>query len=523
MSDTHPGGPPSAKSPQPHAAAKEAAGDRIRAGHARPAMVPHALTDEAFAALAAGRPSATTIEVLRRSQLSKHLLLLREIARAAPTSGYTDLAAAERLHPAQVRRLLSDPLFGAWAAGCLAALRRGEPEDEAGLPHLAALAATATHEQGTPGHGGRRLRACHDGLVVDVRLEDVDPLRARLGLTPTGPLCDAEGARWQELLAEAWRLLVSRHRADAEILAAVLDVIVPVEPDPAARGISATSADAFGAVAMSLPADATALAVGLLHETWHSLLNAVHYLFDLHREPDTLGYSPWRDDPRPASGILHGAYAYLAVTRFWRAEARTGCGVAAFEFARWRGAVAAAVRGLLSGGGLTPAGERFAGALLDEVRPWLDEAVADDAGRLGAGANTDHHLRWRLRNLAVEPADVQALAGAWRRGEAPPRTAVRSRLVPAPRRALESSARLDLAHAWVAGRAPGGRASVADVAYLRGDHGAALDAYQKMVVKDWAGIALVGGWDDVEVLAAVYRELDQPAPDVAALAGWISG
>jgi hypothetical protein len=367
------------------------------------------------------------------------------------------------------------------------------------------------------------LRACHDGLVVDVRLEDVDPLRARLGLTPTGPLCDAEGARWQELLAEAWRLLVSRHRADAEILAAVLDVIVPVEPDPAARGISATSADAFGAVAMSLPADATALAVGLLHETWHSLLNAVHYLFDLHREPDTLGYSPWRDDPRPASGILHGAYAYLAVTRFWRAEARTGCGVAAFEFARWRGAVAAAVRRLLSGGGLTAAGERFAGALLDEVRPWLDEAVAGDAGRLGAGANTDHYLRWRLRNLAVEPADVQALAGAWRRGEAPPRTAVRSRLVPAPRRALESSARLDLAHAWVAGRAPGGRASVADVAYLRGDHGAALDAYQKMVVKDWAGIALVGGWDDVEVLAAVYRELDQPAPDVAALAGWISG
>jgi HEXXH motif-containing protein len=522
-------------------------------------MVPHALTDEAFATLAAGRPSAATIEVLRRSQLSKHLLLLREIARAVPTSGYADLAAAERVHPAPVRRLLSDPLFGVWAAGCLAALHRGESEEEAGVSHLAALAATATAElqtaergtprqgttgreagqataessdrfstsrhpgQATAGYEGRRLRASHGGLVVDVRLEDVDPLRARLGLTPTGPLSDAEAARWQELLAEAWCLLVSRHRADAETLAAVLEVIVPVEPDPAARGISATSADAFGAVAMSLPADAAALAVGLLHETWHSLLNAVHYLFDLHRDPDTQGYSPWRDDPRPASGVLHGAYAYLAVTRFWRAEAGTGCGVAAFEFARWRSAVAAAARGLLAGGRLTAAGERFAGALLDEVRPWLDEVVPGDAGRLGEGANTDHYLRWRLRNLDVEPADVQVLADAWRRGQALPRVAVRSRLVPAPRRALESSARLDLAHAWVAGRQPGGRATTADVAYLRGEYGTALDAYRKMILKDWAGIALVGGWDEVEVLAAVYRALDQPELDVAALAAWISG
>ena len=37
--------------------------------------------------------------------------------------------------------------------------------------------------------------------------------------------------------------------------------------------------------------------------------------------------------------ILHGAYAYLAVTRFWRTEARhSGDRLAAFEFARWRAA-----------------------------------------------------------------------------------------------------------------------------------------------------------------------------------------
>jgi hypothetical protein len=482
-----------------------------------------ALTDEDFAALAAGRPSRAAIETLRRSQLSKHLLLLREIARAAPTPAYADLAAVQRTDPAGVRRLLADPLVGAWAAGCLAALRRGESPERAGVAHLTTLAA------GGP-NTGRRLRAAHDGLVLDVRLEDADPLRARLGLTPTGRLGDAAVARWQQLLTEAWRLLVTRHRAAAGTLAAVLDVIVPVEPDPAARGISATSADAFGAVAMSEPADATALAVGLLHETQHSLLNAVHHLFDLHVRPDTLGYSPWRDDPRPASGILHGAYAYLAVTRFWRAERRR-TGAAAFEFVRWRSAVASATRGLLDEGGLAAAGRRFAGALLDEVRPWLDEPVDAEVGRLADGANTDHHLRWRLRNLAVQRTDVEALVGRWNRGQ-PPLPAIRSKLVPAPRRALESSARLALAHAWVSGgpgfagrdgNQPGGRASAGDLAYLGGDYGTALSAYEGMVVPDWAGICLVGGWTQVEVLAAVHRALGRPEIAPRALAAWIFG
>jgi len=607
-----------------------------------PALVPHALTDAALTAVAAGRPSAATIETLRRAQLGRHLLLLREIARAEPTAAYAELVTAERADPARVRRLLADPLFGAWAAGCLGALRRGEPADKAGVPYLSTLATT------TPGHAEHRLRASHDGLAIDVRLEDADPLRARLGLTPTGRLCAAEIARWQELFAEAWQLLVARHRADAEILATVLEVIVPVEPDPAARGISATSADAFGAVAMSRPADARALAVGLLHETQHSLLNAVTHLFNLHEHPETLGYSPWRDDPRPAAGILHGAYAYLAVTRFWRTEAqadadpghgpadrrRGGGRLAAFEFARWRAAVATAARDLLAGGGLTPAGTRFVGALLDEVRPWLDEAVASEVVRLAEGANTDHYLRWRLRNLAVNPTDVQVLADRWRLGAPPPRTPVGSRLIPAPRRGLESSARLDLAHTWASGHPtpppptrtapdtwpdgdktstrptsdpgtqpdgiapdtrpdkappsthkdenlpitqpdkdpadtqpntnpagvgpgsdpagvwlgedrggvwqggdsvgvrpggdqPGGRASAGDFAYLGGDYGTAVDAYQRMILNGfgddaaWAGIALVCGWGQVEILAAVHRALGAADVGVTALATWL--
>ncbi|GAA3912713.1 aKG-HExxH-type peptide beta-hydroxylase [Actinoplanes auranticolor] len=479
----------------------------------------HRLSDPAFAALAAGRPAAATLGELRRSQLSKHLLLLRELVAAGEVPGYAALVAAERADPAGIRALLSRPLVGVWATRRLSALRTGAPAPEAPPDYLASLVS---------GTAGRRLTATHDGLSITVRIEDSDPLRAGLGLPPTPTLTAAELDRWQQLLTGAWRLLVAQLRPDAEVLATVLDCIVPVEPDPAARGISATSADAFGAVAMSEPADATALAVGLLHETQHSLLNAVQYLFDLHDRPDALGYSPWRDDPRPAAGILHGAYAYLTVTRFWRT--RRADPLAAFEFARWRAAVLTAADGLLAGGTLTAAGARFVTALRAEVRSWLADDVPATVARLATGANADHHLRWRLRNHEVRPGDARLLADAWSQGRAAPR--IGSRLRPAPRRALEASSRLDLIHATLrGGPAPAGTAD-GDLAYVQGDEAAALRAYRKRVVADpgddtaWTGLALTAAGsalrDAPEVVAAVHRALGDPSVDPLALASWLS-
>lgn len=474
---------------------------------------PHRLSDSALTALGAGRPGPEVLDELRRVRLSRHLLMLREIAAAAGTSNLDALAAAERADPAGTRALLARPLFGAWAAGCLTALRDGASPAEAGVGHLSELAARARIPR--PRHARRQLTATHDGLTIAVRLEDTDPLRARLGLTPAPPLSEAATARWQETFTGAWRLLVERVRPDAEVLSRVLECVVPVEADPAARGISATSAHAFGAVAISEPADATALAVGLLHEVQHSILNAVLYLFDLLEEPDTRGYSPWRDDPRPASGILHGAYAYLTVTRFRRTQPEP---LARFEFARWRAAVAAAAEGLT---GLTPAGRRFVAALLAEVRPWLAEPVEPQVARLAEGANRDHLLRWRLRNLRVDPADAAALARAWRHGDPPP--PVTSRLHPAPRRALEASARLDLAHRLLRGLPLEG--SEGDLAYVRGDLGAALTAYRKNPGDRtaWAGLLLVSGLTAApEVAAAAYGALDGDRPDPLAVVKWLS-
>jgi hypothetical protein len=210
--------------------------------------------------------------------------------------------------------------------------------------------------------------------------------------------------------------------------------------------------------------------------------------------------------------------------------------------------------------GLTPAGVRFVTALQDEVRPWLDEPVGADVARLASAANTDHHLRWRVRNLAVDPGTVAAIAAAWRHGLRPPAPEANLvRLLPTPRRALESSDRLALTHRHlrdngtpdlgdsgsgadhsspkaggdgrVSGEAAGGRATAGDAAYLRGDYGAALRAYQKRVVEEpadnaaWAGLALVSGektlMESVEVVAAVYRA-GGGGEDPLALAKWLS-
>jgi hypothetical protein len=180
------------------------------------------------------------------------------------------------------------------------------------------------------------------------------------------------------------------------------------------------------------------------------------------------------------------------------------------------------------------------------VRPWLDEPVAATIARLAAGANTDHYLRWRLRNRSVDPAAARTAAHTWLRGDPLSPPTPTSRLIPAPRRALEHSDRLALTHHLLrepAASAPDKRAAAepgpgerldGDLAYLAGDDGAARAAYTRRVETDagddaaWAGLALVSPQPALratpEIVAAVFRELNDPAvTDIAALAEWISG
>lgn len=584
------------------------------------------LSRAAFTGLGAGDGDPGTRAELRRSQLSRHLLLLREVVRTAAATGgpgpadhagrhdggrcdggrcdggrhdaggfdvagwYAVLSAAEQVAPAAVRRLLGHPPVGAWAAACLTALRAGRPAAAAGVGHLGAVAAAAALVAGLdttvrvpvaggllplptlgaaalPGAGWavvdpaarsisggghrvavpvdpaqpapgwlalRRLATTGGGPRLAVFLDDLDPYRAGAGLSATGRLPDAEVAAWQSSLDDAWRLLLRRHPEHAAAIAGDLRTVVPLHDDGTAGGISATSKHAFGAVALSAPADPTALAVGLLHETRHGRLNAVQYLFPLVDEAAaSLLYSPWRDDPRPPGGLLHGAYAYLAVTDFWRVERQVAGPIGEFAFARWRTAVADTTAALLDGPHLTAHGRTFAAAMLARTRRWLTEPVPPAVADLAGQANTDHRLRWRLRHLVVDPSGVRRLAGAWCAGRRPD-AAPAARVRPAGQRLLERNDRLDRIHARLRGAGEPVGGCPGDRAYACGDEVAAAAAYRAVLARRpddpaaWAGLALTTGLPALlrrpELVAAVYRtvrDLHRPAPRIEELAGWL--
>jgi HEXXH motif-containing protein len=112
------------------------------------------------------------------------------------------------------------------------------------------------------------------------------------------------------------------------------------------------------------------------------------------------GYAPWRDDPRPHVGLLHGAYAHLGVAAFWRRRttAETDRAVlrhAGVEYVRWREAALEVCDGLLSEAPLTALGRRFVLGMSDEMAGWrkdvMPHAVTAEATRL----NDEHRARFR--------------------------------------------------------------------------------------------------------------------------------
>jgi uncharacterized protein len=226
----------------------------------------------------------------------------------------------------------------------------------------------------------RELRA---GQLI-VRLEDTDPYRDCHQWRPAPRLAAADADRWQQLFAVAWRLIESEYPAYAAGLAAGLSTIVPLADDAAGRDVSAAARQAFGAIAVALPADSETLALLLIHEFQHVKLGAVLDQFELFDRVDRRQfYAPWRDDPRPLEALLQGTYAHLGVTDYWRGRRHRAEGpdalAAAERFARWRLLTAETIETLVGSGALTDLGERFVARMRDTVRSWLDEAVPDAA------------------------------------------------------------------------------------------------------------------------------------------------
>ena len=171
-------------------------------------------------------------------------------------------------------------------------------------------------------------------------------------------------AQWQQHFADAWREIERDYPAYAPAIAAGLTVVMPLAPAPAGRGVSAAARHAFGAIGTALPADATTLALLIMHEFQHVKLGAVLDLYDLFDPADSRLYrAPWRADMRPIEGLLQGTYAHLAVSEYWRTRQQATTGgeaqSAGERFAFWHGHTRDAIETLADSGSMTPLGMRF--------------------------------------------------------------------------------------------------------------------------------------------------------------------
>lgn len=332
--------------------------------------------------------------------------------------------------------LLRHPYLEAWTARCLRLLLQSEPsggrrpsesdvELAAALDHFAAVAIAAAARVGASARlecvvrretltlptFGQAVLAAAPGSVVSVAtddgrvsvsahgrsvlehwyparrlgpssvlLDDIDPCRDvveyRLAnRTVTGRLDDAQADRWTRAFDAAWRIIEDEYSDYLPGLRVGLAAVTPLNP-PESGEASATSDDAFGAIGMTLPGDPAAVALLLLHEFQHNKLNILMYLSGdepLYDGSDrNLYFAPWRPDPRPLPALLHGTYAHIAVTDFWRRRRHLpALGAApAEQFARWRGYTAEAADTLLASPALSARGRRFVEAMATTLASW---------------------------------------------------------------------------------------------------------------------------------------------------------
>lgn len=358
-------------------------------------------------------------------------------AEAART-GFESLAAMNTKAPAAVSALVSYPAVGAWALRTVLLLQQGRTEAVPG--HLACVAAAAAIRGRTPlvidvpvtsgtvvlpslgsarlhnlpasatvrchgdgaeivaGRAGtelpadprtaagrwrgiRQLSVTAGGRQLTLLVDDLDPNRFPGMVRDRDRLCDADAAAWHQRLRAGWRILVDHHPQVAAEVATATSVLTPL-PSVSSGQVSATSRQAFGCVAASLPPDGRSAALTFAHEIQHAKMTALMDLFKLvSSDPRARFHVPWRRDSRPATAVLHGAYAHTGVAAFWARQRHHERDPAAAhrantEFALWRRASYDAARRLLASNGLlTETGRSFVGCMLQRLTALTSEEL----------------------------------------------------------------------------------------------------------------------------------------------------
>jgi HEXXH motif-containing protein len=406
-----------------------------------------------------------------------------------------------------------------------------------------------------PGDGwfpAKRFHFNEDGVRLSVRLDDSSPYRDIENPSRPDPLPAAKVKQWHDLLDEAWSLLVTDHPVRAKELAAGLTSVTPLPAAFRFRPRSTSVEDGFGAAILSEPYDVAQLAVTLVHEFQHSVLNGVRHITELvEGEDPATGYAPWRDDPRPRFGRIHGLVAFTAIAEFWAIHRKRATGTdldfANFEFALWHRQTSRVLHDIRNEPALTATGTRFLDRISERLARLDIQSVPSDITALADVAALDHDTSWRASHLQPDPRQVAALADAWAADQPAPSTQDyrRSSVCADP-----SAQRLDAKAALIRirltddtefnrepHRVPG--VTAADVAFVAGDLDKARALYLDELAERpgrgpaWSGfgltLAAMGDTKNAEVvlsqpelLRAVTTSLTgagRPAPDE--LAAWL--
>jgi HEXXH motif-containing protein len=393
------------------------------------------------------------------------------------------------------------------------------------------------------------LRRLHMGgdPTLSVFLDDIDPFRELADPVAPDRLDDAAVARWAELVDRAWQILCREHRETAQALAQGVVSLVPLPADDLGTTRSASTGEAFGSVMVSPPRDEVDLAVSLVHEFQHIKLGGLlHFLqlTDGHGEP--IYHAPWRDDPRPLSGLVQGVYAFYGIADFWRVRGRGATGaygrIADFEYAYAGGQVREALETLTAADGLTDVGRSLVTELAAQVLGWDADPVDPVATASAAVVCRSHLAEWRLRHIQPDAGQVEALVSAWRTGGAAvlgsslgsPLGSPRGVVTPAARTTRWSLGWEKLAREHLAGHADRVGAGDADLALLTGDDKLAGEIYRRDIAADpfdshaWAGLSLATDEQPLqsrpEWVRAVFQGLRAYGEDVDPLAvsQWLS-
>ncbi|WP_460728059.1 HEXXH motif domain-containing protein [Nocardia heshunensis] len=380
-----------------------------------------------------------------------------------------------------------------------------------------------------------------------VLLDDLDPFRHHRP-TALEPRLTAEQARqWQHTFAGAWQLLERDFDRYLTPMRECLRSVAPLSAEPVALATSFTSFSAVGSVYTTAPADACQLALTLIHETQHTKFALLTDQVELFApDPTPRFYAPWRDDPRPILGLLHGIYAFFGVVDFWRTHRHAACHdspQAHTDFALWRTQLTEAIHQARTCGLLTEPGRRLLAGLTTTMAEWDEEDVPAAAMRAATEAATAHRTFWTVRNLTPDPDDIAELTARWRSGRQPVRVlapAIASTTKAAlPRHeSLSLVAQLTAADPSAYSVAPDQRPPAGDRAYLTGYLVEALALYSRDLRTDprrphlWAGLALampkIFGPRSAHILreradiAAAMCEVLGPEAEVFDLVRWLS-